>query len=101
MTEFADYARQARDALLREDHEAFARLIDKNFDLRRSIYGDNAIGIENLELIKIANLNGLPAKFCGSGGAVVGVCRSDEKFEILQKGYRDKGFSCFRAIIDS
>jgi len=101
MAEFADYARQARDALLKGDHEAFAGLIDKNFNLRRNLYGDNAIGKENLEMIKIASLNGFPAKFCGSGGAVVGVCRSDEKFEILQKRYRDKGFSCFRAIIDS
>jgi len=100
MRTFADYAQQARDALVNRNYKTFGELMDKNFDLRRSLYGDEAIGLENLEMIKIARSHGLPGKFCGSGGAIVGMLETEEQFESLQKDYTDKGFECVKAIVD-
>jgi len=100
MKTFADYAQKARDALLNKDYETFGELIEKNFNLRWNLYGDTAIGDDNLEMIKIARLNGSPAKFCGSGGAIMGMYKTEEQFESLQKCYRGKGFECIRVIAD-
>ena len=100
MKTFADYAQKARDALLSRDYEIFGELMGKNFNLRWNLYGDNAIGKENLEMIQIARLNGFPAKFCGSGGAIVGMYETNEQFEFLQKYYQDKGFECIKVVED-
>ena len=49
-------------------------LMDENFDTRRMIYGDEVLGSPNLDMVAIARRYGSSAKFCGSGGAVFGVC---------------------------
>jgi glucuronokinase len=69
MRQFAEFARLGREALLRRDYREWNRLIDANFDLRRSIC---AILPEHLQLIEAARSVGGSAKFCGSGGAIVG-----------------------------
>jgi glucuronokinase len=99
MKTFANYAQQAREALLNRDYEAFGELMNQNFNLRRNLYGDTAIGADNLEMIQIARLNGFPAKFCGSGGAIVGMFQTDEQFEFLRKCYRNKGFECVKVVV--
>jgi galactokinase/mevalonate kinase-like predicted kinase len=53
-------------------HE-WASLFTTNFDTRRSLFGDAALGKDNLRMIAIARETGASAKFPGSGGAVVGV----------------------------
>jgi glucuronokinase len=74
--------------------------MNQNFNLRRSLYGDAAIGADNLEMIQIARSNGFPAKFCGSGGAIVGMFQTNEQFEFLQRCYREKGFECIKVVVD-
>jgi glucuronokinase len=54
MDYFAELTDQAKDAILNEDHERLSALLDKNFDTRRDIYGDPALGDANLEMIDIA-----------------------------------------------
>ena len=73
MHTFADYAFQAKEAILNQDYQSLARLINSNFDLRRKLYGDEIIGPANLEMIEIARAHGHAAKFCGSGGCIVGL----------------------------
>ena len=73
MQQFASLAEQARDALSSNDHYTFASLMNQNFDLRRKLYGDEVIGEKNLEMIGIARRHGHAAKFCGSGGCIVGL----------------------------
>ena len=89
MKTFADYSQQARDALLNRDYDTFGELMNQNFNLRRNLYGDTAIGNDNLEMIQIARLNSCPAKFSGSGGAIVGMFQTNEQFESLQKCYQE------------
>ena len=82
MRTWASYAEQGRDALLARDYAALDRLIDKNFDLRTTIY---QISKGNLEMIETARNAGASANFAGSGGAIVGVYRDQEMFESLAR----------------
>lgn len=100
MKTFADYAQHARDTLENQDYETFGELMDKNFNLRRNLYGDEAIGDDNLEMIEIARSHGSPAKFCGSGGAIIGMYETGNQFISLQRSYKEEGFRCVKAIVD-
>lgn len=93
MREFATYAVAARDALGAGDHTRFGAIMDQNFDLRRRIYGDKAIGDRDMEMVDIARRNGCAAKFSGSQGAVVGMCldrslRAHVRDEYLARGFQ-------------
>lgn len=74
MRRIADVAEQARLALEAGDSNDCKRLIAENFELRRSLFGDQVLGETNLRLIQIARDHGAVAKLPGSGGAVVGTC---------------------------
>ncbi|KAJ3296191.1 hypothetical protein HK104_001879 [Borealophlyctis nickersoniae] len=78
MSTFASYANRARQALISNDAALFASLMDANFDMRRSLYGDAVIGSRNLRIIELARSFGHAAKFSGSGGCVVGLWRGDK-----------------------
>ena len=52
---------------------AWASLFARNFDGRRKLFGDAALGRDNIRMVEIARECGASAKFPGSGGAVVGV----------------------------
>jgi glucuronokinase len=54
-------------------------VMDENFDTRREIYGDAAVGEANLQMVNIARKHGSAVKFPGSGGAVIGLCLDKEK----------------------
>ena len=91
MRTFADYAQQAREALLNQDYGTLGELMNKNFDLRRSLYGDGAIGDDNLEMIELARSHGSPVKFCGSGGAIVGIISARKALDFLALKLQKKG----------
>ncbi len=82
MQTFADLAAAARLALLQRDHESLAKLINQNFDTRRSIY---RLPAEQVELVTAARRLGASAKFAGSGGAIVGTYADAPMFEALKK----------------
>ncbi|XRB05830.1 glucuronokinase [Pycnococcus provasolii] len=46
-------------------------LFRRNFALRRKMFGDDALGEQNLRMVEIAEAHGFAAKFSGSGGACV------------------------------
>lgn len=69
MLEFAAITDRARDAILAGDHGEVARLIDANFNLRKSICD---LARSHIEMIETARSAGASAKFAGSGGAIVG-----------------------------
>ncbi|MGB9596887.1 MAG: hypothetical protein ACPL7B_11455, partial [Candidatus Poribacteria bacterium] len=92
MATFASYALEAKQALEERDHKRFAKLMNMNFDLRRKIYGDKAIGEQSLRMIEIARSMGAPSKFPGSGGAVIGIFEDDKHFNKLREAYLSYGF---------
>lgn len=69
MQKFAGLAAEAREALLQHDADRLARLMNENFDTRRSIC---QLSPKHIEMIEVARSVGASAKFAGSGGAIVG-----------------------------
>ncbi|CAN4082387.1 unnamed protein product [Withania somnifera] len=74
MEEVANIAVEGRKALLGKDYSKLAALVNHNFDLRRRMFGDDALGAMNIEMVEIARRVGAASKFTGSGGAVVVFC---------------------------
>lgn len=100
MEELARYAEEARDALYRGDYERLGELMNANFEIRRRLYGDEALGRASLEMIEIAREMGLPAKFPGSGGAVIAMYRTEEEAERLIEAYRKAGYEAVKVQIE-
>jgi glucuronokinase len=69
MTHFARLAALGRQAILNRDVVGLSRLMDENFDVRRSIY---KLPDWQVEMVETARRCGASAKFAGSGGAIIG-----------------------------
>ena len=93
MKQFAQFAVQAREALHAGDMETLAALFNRNFDLRRRIFGDKAMDPRDIEMVELARSRGCPAKFSGSRAAVVGFCLDPNEMERLGDAYAQAGFS--------
>jgi glucuronokinase len=93
MKRFAELAFEGRQALLDQDTETLARLIDENFDLRRSIC---RLPKEQVDMIERARAAGASAKFAGSGGAIIGTCPDKTVFERLTSNLAPIGCKVIR-----
>jgi glucuronokinase len=78
MQHFAWLTAEARTALLQGDVERLARLLDENFDTRRSIYN---LPAWQVQMVEAARACGASAKFAGSGGTIVGTYHDEAMFE--------------------
>ncbi|KAM0954862.1 hypothetical protein TB2_022967 [Malus domestica] len=93
MTEVADIALEGRTALLEKDYAKLASLMNRNFDLRRSMFGDDALGALNIEMVEVARRVGAASKFTGSGGAVIVFCPDGPlQVKLLEDECRKAGF---------
>jgi glucuronokinase len=98
MRQFAQFTSDAKDALEQRDHKRFADLMSSNFNLRRAVYGDAALGNANLRMIELAKEYNCIAKFPGSGGAIVGMwngsdpSRRSEDLRDLRWALEKEGF---------
>lgn len=75
LDEIAHCAEEGKEAILNKNYEKLNELIDRNFDLRKSIMN---ISESNMELINTARSCGASAKFTGSGGSIIGIFKDDE-----------------------
>ncbi len=80
MKHCAELAAQGRAALLRRDYDELARLMDENFDTRRSIY---KLPDWQVEMVEVARRCGASAQFSGSGGAIIGIYKDEQMFSKL------------------
>jgi len=92
MRAIAQCARAGREALRRGDVAKLGRLMDRNFDLRRELYGDRGPEEHNIRLVEIARSAGLPAKLPGSGGAALILLPGHKSSEALAEAYRSAGY---------
>jgi glucuronokinase len=69
--ELTALAFDARDALLRRDRDAFARAVDRTFELRARMM---PLDPRHVAMIDCARGAGASANYTGSGGAIVAVC---------------------------
>ncbi|RLN23770.1 glucuronokinase 1-like [Panicum miliaceum] len=91
--EVAQLALDGRRALLQKDYTELARLMSRNFDLRREMFGDDVLGSVNIKMVEVARSVGASSKFTGSGGAVVALCPDGEaQVELLHKACQEAGF---------
>ncbi len=100
MAAFAGYALEAKQVLEERDYKRFGELMNMNFDLRRRIYGDSVIGARNLQMVEIARSLGAPAKFPGSGGAVIGIYEDEDQYNRLRHAYMSRGYNFVRAVVE-
>lgn len=70
----------AKDALIAGDWDTLGRVMNENFDLRRTIMD---VAPENLRMVEAARSIGASAKFAGSGGAIVGLYRDGRHYQQL------------------
>ncbi|XVF14020.1 hypothetical protein REPUB_Repub09cG0020300 [Reevesia pubescens] len=74
MEEVANIAAEGQSVLLEKNYQKLAELMNRNFDLRRHMFGDECLGALNIEMVEVARRVGAASKFTGSGGAVVAFC---------------------------
>lgn len=93
MNEVANIAVEGRQALLAKDYAKLASLMNRNFDLRRSMFGDDALGALNIKMVEVPREVGAASKFTGSGGAVVAFCPDGpEQATRLEDACKKAGF---------
>lgn len=73
-----------REALEAGDFSAMNDCINANFDLRDSLANLNP---DQVALIELARKSGASAKFCGSGGAIIGLYKDEEMLNRLKSGF--------------
>lgn len=70
----------ARIALMAGDWDTLGRLMNENFDLRKTFM---PIAPENQRMIDVARSSGASAKFTGSGGAICGLYKDGKQYQQL------------------
>jgi glucuronokinase len=96
MHEFADLSTKFKDALQAGNILEMNKLINRNFNLRASIY---KISQRNWELINCARNVGASSKFCGSGGAIVGIYTDETMYQQLATEMKKIGTTLIKPII--
>jgi glucuronokinase len=80
MQQIANNATDGFQALQKKDWTEFKKCVNRNFDLRASIY---PIAEKNRKMIELARSIGATAKFPGSGGAIIGTYENETMFADL------------------
>lgn len=80
MSAWADLTQRAKEHIENDRFDLVGPLLNENFDLRRKLC---SISEGNLEMVQAARSSGATAKFCGSGGAIVGTYADDEMYKNL------------------
>ncbi len=88
MEKLANNAVEGYAALKANNTDAFKACINKNFDLRATIY---PIADKNMQMIKLARAIGATSKFPGSGGAIMGTYESETQFTELFQAFSEIG----------
>ena len=83
-----ELAEEGRRALLEGDRATFSALMDRNFELRRSI---QTISPANQEMIAAARACGASAKYAGSGGSIIGDYRDEAMMADLKRSLEKIG----------
>ena len=74
-----------RDALEESDFNTMNDCINANFDLRDSLANLNP---DQVALIELARKSGASAKFCGSGGAIIGMYKDEKMLKRLKSSFK-------------
>lgn len=89
MARFPRLADQGLICLESGDRAGLLRLVDRNFDTRAAIWPLRDV---DRRMVEIGRRAGAAVKFCGSGGAVLGVMKDQSAFTKIEHAYREAGF---------
>lgn len=93
MLEVTNIAEEGKTALEEKNYSKLAALMNRNFDLRRLMFGDDALGDVNIKMVEVARKVGAASKFTGSGGAVVAYCpEGTSQVKLLEDECHKAGF---------
>ena len=81
ISQWKELTDEVYDLLKKEQITDIDKLMDKNFDVRKSVMN---VGSKNLQMVESARAAGASAKFTGSGGAIIGSYDGEEMFEELK-----------------
>jgi glucuronokinase len=87
---------QVRDILLSKNLKSLPELINRNFDIRKSVMSISKL---NLNMVSTARAAGASAKFTGSGGAIIGTYRDEKMFINLKKKLNEIGVEIIKPQI--
>ena len=76
------------DALEADDFQKMHDCINSNFDLRNKLC---KLHPKQIELVMLARKSGASAKFCGSGGAIIGMYEDDDMLSKLRADFKSNG----------
>lgn len=93
MEKFAELTVQAKEAIEQGDVDRLSDLLDENLDTRRSIC---ELHEKHVAMVETARSVGVSAKFAGSGGAIIGVCKDEETFQRLKSAMKKIKCEVFR-----
>jgi galactokinase/mevalonate kinase-like predicted kinase len=96
MKRFADLAVGGRAALLAQDTERLASLIDTNFDTRRGIY---RLPQWQIDMVETARRCRASAKFAGSGGAILGTYSGEAMFATVRDSLAAIGSRTIKPLV--
>ncbi|MCF8465269.1 MAG: hypothetical protein K9G41_10530 [Flavobacteriales bacterium] len=77
-----------RDALEAEDINTMNDCINSNFDIRNQLV---TLHPKQIELVMLARKSGASAKFCGSGGAIIGMYKDQQTLTKLKQELTEAG----------
>ena len=97
MKDFAGYAQEARDLIVAGRGQEIGPLLDANFDRRASIF---PLDPRNVDMVERARSVGCPAKFSGSGGAIVGTYEDEAQYEKLEAIMQVARIAVFKPTIE-
>ena len=89
--ELAWCAHRGKEALVAGDMASLSTEINRNFDLRTELFGEDAVG-ENLEMVRLARSLGSCAKQPGSGGAIIGLIPDNDFMERAAPAFDEHGW---------
>ncbi len=93
MRRFAELTVAARGAIMNRDATTLSRLLDENFNLRRTIMD---LAPAHIRMVETARRSGASAKFAGSGGAIIGTYVDEAMFAALRRDLSRIGCQVFR-----
>ncbi len=87
---------EAVACLQRGGRHEIGPLLDRDFDLRRSVY---TLSPQNVRMVEIARAHSSHANFTGSGGAIVGTYTDDRHYGELEAAFTAEGYKVTRVRI--
>ena len=90
MDAYVPLVEQGRVALLNGDIPSIAECMDRNFELRASIF---SIHEEDQAMINMCRRHGSAAKLCGSGGSVLALMKGKEEWTALEVEAKGAGIT--------